>query len=111
MGSGETEAARLTPLHAAGRSKASVPSVALPVEPWVALKPRPRLAKAVQIRHWLAPPLSAWAAAMIASRASTKPGLHGWSFIASMTSCSETLLPAAVLAQVAEKACAPLGAH
>src|SRR4051812_1205129 len=110
MGSGETEAARLTPLHAAGRSKASAPSVALPLEPWVALKPRPRLAKAFQIRHWLAPPLSAWSAERIAFRASTKPGLHGCRFIPSMTSCSERLLPAVGAAKFAEKPCALISA-
>ena len=78
----------------AGTLKAWVPSVALVVEPWLALNPRPRLAKAVQSRHLLAPPLSARSAAMMASRASTKPGLQGWSLRPSMTSWSAMMLPA-----------------
>ena len=46
-------------MQAAGRSNASTPSVRLFELPWLALKPRPRLAKPRQISHWFAPPVSA----------------------------------------------------
>ena len=69
--------------------------VALASAPQLALKPRPRRAKACQIRSWFSPPVRIVSAWRIASRASTNVGLAGWSFSASMTSFSARMLPAA----------------
>src|SRR5687767_13056021 len=96
---GETDCERLSGVAVAvGEqsgwvSNAWVPSVRLEGDPWLALKPRPRLEKPRQIRHWFSPPVRATSAARIPSRASTKPGLHGWSFIPSTTSWMARLLP------------------
>src|SRR5690625_2704545 len=42
-----------------GTSKASVLSLLVEELPWLALNPSPRLAKASQSKHWLAPSVSA----------------------------------------------------
>lgn len=47
--------AKIRSTHSAGRSKASTPSLRLPLEPWLAEKPRPRTAKASQISQELSP--------------------------------------------------------
>ena len=80
-------------VHSAGRSKASTPSDRFADEPWLALYPSPRLAKPRQISQWFAPPVSAASAARMALRPSTKPGLHGWNFMPSITSWNARLLP------------------
>lgn len=67
----------VAPPQAEGRSKAAVPSMVLLEEPWLALAPKPRRAKAVQIRHSFAPPVKTWSAAKIALRPSTNPGEQG----------------------------------
>src|SRR5437867_6556434 len=80
-------------VQAAGRSKASMPSVLLLELPWLALNPSPRLAKARQISHRFVPPVSATSAVRIALRPSTNPGEQGWNFIPSMTSWMARLFP------------------
>ncbi len=80
-------------MHCAGRSNASVTASEPEPPPSAALTPMPRLAKPCQIRHSLAPPLLAASAARIASRASRKVGLQGWSFSPSTTSWMAMLLP------------------
>ena len=79
-----------------GRSNAWTPSVTLDELPCDALKPRPRLAKPRQIAHWFSPPVSARSAARMPSRPSSKPGLHGWNFIPSVTSWMARLFPPVV---------------
>ena len=76
---------RLEPISQCdGTSNPLVPSTLLMKSPCFALTPRPRRANVRQIRHSLSPgtpllglPVSAASAAMIASRASAKPGSHG----------------------------------
>ena len=82
-------------LRTAGRRQveAATPSSTLFELAWLAPAPRPRLANARQMAHWFSPPVSAPSAARIASRPSTKPGLHGWNFIPSITSWMARLFP------------------
>ena len=97
--------------HAGGMSVALVPSSAEAESPWSALKPRPRLANDSQMRHWLAPALVVWSARRMASRASTKPGMQGCSFSASITSWMAVLLPPVPWARSASKPSRSMNAH
>ena len=76
-----------------GRLKSCRPSLRSWTLPCSARHPSPRRAKTSQMRHWFSPLLLIWSANKIAFRPSMKPGLQGWSFIPSMTSCTALLFP------------------
>src|SRR5687767_11316364 len=96
---GERKPPKVDAVHDAGSAKLTTPSARLLESPCEASEPRPRLANARQISHWLAPlpaapvPVSTSSAGRIALRPSTKPGRQGWNFIPSITSWMARLLP------------------
>src|ERR671918_138371 len=94
LGRFDTGAAKPVPgaEHCGGTSNDSVLSSRL-VVPWVALAPRPRRAKDDHTMQAFSPPVSAWSAAMMASRPTTKPGPQPWNFRPSITSCWARLFP------------------
>src|SRR5262245_31828275 len=81
--------------RSSGRSNASTTPEVVELSGEVALKPRPRLAKAAHKSSRLAPPLFTRSAWMIASRSCRKVGLAGERFMPSVTSCRMSWLPTA----------------